>query len=188
MRHDIPDERIMYKQSKIATLFFALTLPALCKAQSCNITSVIASTPTYQFINHHNGTVTDKNTGLIWKKCSEGQTWNNNTDNCAGNATTYSWQGALNRAQTLNRLGGFAGKKDWRVPNIQELYSIIEEQCYYPAVNITVFPTVYKAAFWSSSPHNGESSMAWGVIFDFGYDSPYYKSSNNQIRLVRSGQ
>jgi hypothetical protein len=131
-----------------------------------------------------NGTVLDTKTGLIWKQCTEGLS---DTHCATGNASTYTWQGALQQAQTVNTTG-FAGYKDWRVPNIKELDSIIEMQCYAPAINALIFPNTQSDYYWSASPVAFSSSNAWAVDFYYGYDYWYYKNSSNFVRLVRGGQ
>ncbi len=181
----------MFKQTKTVVLIglLALLLPAISTAQTCKTASILASTPTSQFTDHKNGTVTDNKTGLMWKKCSEGQAWNKGTGGCDGRGLGYTWQGALISVQKLNNSGGFAGKTDWRVPNIQELASILEDQCESPAINLTVFPaTPSDDWFWSSSPVAYDRFSARAVGFDSGNDYEPSKYNNYQVRLVRSAQ
>ena len=154
-------------------------------AQTCK-DSISETTPTERFNDQHDGTVLDSKTNLIWKRCSEGQTWDGTT--CAGSASTYTWQGALSATEALNKGEGFAGKTDWRVPNIKELGSIVELKCYSPAINLSVFPDTPSENVWSSSPYAYYSYVAWNVNFDDGYDGPYAKDNSLQVRLVRSGQ
>ena len=113
--------------------------------QYCDYASTLATAPARRFIDNHDGTVTDLGTGLQWKRCSEGQIWMGSF--CDRTATTHSWQGALNLADGAT----YAGKDDWRLPNVKELASIIEEACYYPAFNETVFPDTPGADVWTSS-------------------------------------
>ncbi|MFO0925852.1 MAG: DUF1566 domain-containing protein, partial [Gemmataceae bacterium] len=63
--------------------------------------------PSYR--DNGDGTVTDRNTGLIWQKTPEGD-------------RKVTFAEAKERARTT-RTGGFA---DWRVPTIKELYSLID--------------------------------------------------------------
>lgn len=116
-------------------------------AQTCN-SQLEATTPTSNFTISNNGTVTDNQTGLMWKRCVEGLSGSIcNT----GIATTYTWQAALNYVATLNNVG-FAGYKDWRLPNIKELSSIVELKCSSPLINLTVFPnTSATSNLWSST-------------------------------------
>jgi len=173
----------------ILGLTLLLLAGSVSARQTCK-DSITETTPTARFMAQDNGsTMLDMQTQLIWKRCSEGQSWDNGTSSCIGSATTYTWQGALEVATTLNASGGFASQTDWRVPNIKELASIVELKCYAPAINLEVFPnTEGYAVVWSSSPMPYASNDAWSVVLDI-VNSPdgkeaYYK----QVRLVRSGQ
>jgi hypothetical protein len=181
----------MCNPTKIFLLTSVLALLPLTQAvaQICKAASIPASSPTNQFTDNKNGSVTDKKTGLTWKKCSEGQLWNRATGKCTGNATSYGWQAALNRATAINKTGGFLGKIYWRLPNIKELASIVEEQCHSPAINLAVFPATPAAWFWASSPSVGVGDgYAWGVNFISGADDWDYKNElGGQLRLVRTG-
>ena len=160
-------------------------LPLVGNAQVCKTDSIPATTPNSQLTDNGNGTVTDSKTRLMWKQCSEGLS---GTGCVAGVAQTFSWQGALQQAQIVNNSGGFAGFTDWRLPNIKELSSITENQCYAPAINLTHFPNTPSSYFWSASPNVDYGDSAWGVGFNDGDDSWDNKDSAFQVRLVRSGQ
>jgi hypothetical protein len=169
-----------FKKS-LALAIFTL-LPVITLAQTCQTASIPATTPTNRFTVNNNGTVSDSKTGLMWKKCSEGQS---GADCSGGSAATYTWQLALQQAQTVNNGGGFAGYSDWRVPNVKELLSIVEEQCVSPAINLTVFPNTPSNLYWSSSPNANDSYSAWGVGFYSGYSYYSLKSNYSYVRLVR---
>ena len=120
------------------------------------------TTPTSDFIDNNNGTVTHKTTGLTWMRCDMGQTWTGSmctTDDTAQSVYTYDEAMAL----TSN----FAGYSDWRLPNIVELLTIVERDNYIPAMNTTVFPNASSSWFWSSSPYadNSNGAGAWIVYF-----------------------
>ena len=166
---------------KLVVLSMAALLPVIAIAQTCQTTSIPATTPTNRFTDNKNGTVSDTKTGLMWKKCSEGQSGST----CEGSAATYNWQQALQQAQTVNNGGGFAGHSDWRVPNVKELLSIVEEQCVEPAINLTVFPNTPNSAFWSSSPSAYYSDNAWYVAAANGNANGNDKGSGRYVRLVR---
>jgi hypothetical protein len=167
---------------KSLTSLVLILLPVIVSAQTCQTASIPATTPTSRFTVNSNGTVADTKTGLMWKKCSEGQS---GTDCSSGEAATYTWQQALQQAQTVNS-GGFAGYSDWRVPNVKELVSITEKQCVYPAINLTVFPNTPSVWwFWSSSPYADNSGDAWIVYFENGVSINDGKGSYGYVRLVR---
>ncbi|NEX15358.1 MAG: hypothetical protein C1943_01660 [Halochromatium sp.] len=124
-------------------------------------------------IDNGDGTVIDAATGLMWAKCSAGQSG----ANCSGRAYRMTWHGAFDHAEHAT----LAGYSDWRLPNRKELRSFYSyaERCGY----------------WSSSPYAGDSNMAWffgcnydredgQYVFD-GYDS---KTQAAEVRLVRDAQ
>ncbi len=122
----------------------------------------------YKLLN--NGTeVKDKETGLIWRRCSLGQSWNGKT--CTGTAKSYNWQQALSKAQSLGH--------GYRLPNIKELYSLVEERCDDPSINLNMFPNTPSLTYWSSSP-------LYTVSFFRGGTTDYYaKDSHFLVRPVR---
>ena len=167
-------------------LFLLCCYSAPLLAQTCqdNITS---TAPDGRYTDHGDGTVTDTTTSLMWKRCSEGQSGSN----CSGTANTSTWQEALQIPANINTQGGFAGYSDWRLPNLKELASLIEERCYNPAINISYFPslpTSSSSAYWSSTPTPRYLSDAWGVLFNHGNDNYGSRTSRTYVRLVRTGQ
>ncbi|MBK1641105.1 hypothetical protein CKO12_04295 [Chromatium okenii] len=139
------------------------------------------------FIDNGDGTVTQSYTGLMWAKCSAGQTGNT----CAGAASEMVWSEALNAAYN-SRLGGYS---DWRLPNLKELQALVNETRIDPAIDTTAFPNTPSAWFWSSSPYSSywsyvwnEVSYVWNVNF---YDGDFYNNYQynfNHARFVRGGQ
>lgn len=149
-------------------------------AQTCR-NDILATAPDSRFQDNGNGTVTDLATGLIWKQCAEGLT---GVDCATGSPSTFTWQQALQHAADHD----FAGSALWRLPNKNELASLVERRCSNPAINTISFPNTPSSAFWSSSPHAGYSYGAWSVDFGYGYVSYNYKSYQRYVRLVRGGQ
>ena len=114
--------------------------------------------PVPRFTDHGNGTVTDRLTGLIWLKHA----------NCIGR----SWTDAFAAIADLNAgvigcveyvPGTFA---DWRLPNINELRSLIDFRFFSP--------TLSNAA--------GTAKWTEGDAF-FGTVTPHYWSSTTAARL-----
>ncbi|MBI5444187.1 MAG: DUF1566 domain-containing protein [Deltaproteobacteria bacterium] len=126
------------------------------------------------------GTVLDLTTGLQWMRCSLGQTWSGNA--CSGSAATHPWAEALRAADDFK----FAGYADWRLPNKNELDSIVEERCGAPAINAVVFPGTPPYQFWTSSPYSGSAQAAWSVDFGFGSVNASLKTGSLHVRLVRT--
>lgn len=147
------------------------------------------TTPDSDFADVGNGTVRHVPTGLIWKRCAEGQTWNGST--CTGTAEAYTWEQAFQRTAAVNAgsQGWNAGQSDWRLPNQKELRSIVERGCANPSINLTQFPATPVSYFWSGSPFAGLSDNAWSVYFFYGSDGfAYSRGDAGQVRLVRAGQ
>jgi len=163
------------------------------------------------FSNVAPGVVKDSRTGLEWMRCSLGQDWSEPAKTCNGRVRTYAWQGALDIADKLNVVGGYAGRTNWRVPTVRELQSLrycsnglvsemrdlqdgkgsMQSHCATgytrPTIAQAVFPAMDsdKLWYWSSSPYAGDAGGAWGVYFgngDVDYgDRRYYGA----VRLVR---
>jgi hypothetical protein len=150
----------------------------------CTISSIPSSTPSGDFRVIGDGSIVrHETTGLEWKRCALGQYWNGTT--CEDERIPLSWQGALEAATDFAEEG-------WRVPNIRELRSIVEECRTSPAINRVVFPETHPTSvFWSSSTVLATPTKAWHVFFESGTtnseDFWALKSQFYAIRLVRGG-
>ncbi|MBI5559069.1 MAG: DUF1566 domain-containing protein [Deltaproteobacteria bacterium] len=133
---------------------------------------------------NNDGTVTDSATGLMWQQCSMGKTWNNATQVCDGTATRLTWQNALEQSENLN----LAGYDDWRLPNRNELQSLLDYSRISPAIDTVYFPGTVSFAYWSSTTYASITYGAWLVDFYYGIVDGYYKSYSCYVRAVRAGQ
>jgi hypothetical protein len=112
----------------------------------------------------------------VVKDAITGLTWQGNL------LDAKNWQQALQYCATLNH-GGFA---DWRLPNRNELMSLVSYSRYLPASDFPGMPTGIDDALshWSSS-----SSIivpgAWTVAFNFGNVLRNVKISPAHVRCVR---
>ncbi len=149
--------------------------------QICEKDKIPETTPSSDFIDNQDGTVTHKTTGLMWKKCSEGLS---GADCATDTAAKKNWKQALEAADTVNS-ATFAGYSDWRLPNIIELRSIVELACINPAINLAIFPNTISDYYWSSSPYADGNSGAWVVYFVRGSVTGINKDSGGRVRLVR---
>jgi hypothetical protein len=167
------------------------------------------------FTDNGDGTITDNRTGLMWEKKSDDGTIHDK-DN------TYKWCQDTSPADffcdtagdpmdgtivttflaALNGGGGFAGHTDWRVPNRNELQSILNLENENPAVG-SAFNTGCVAActvttcsctgsmaiiYWSSTTQRDIPRNAWLVAFDVGYVSAASKTTDGiGVRAVRGG-
>lgn len=148
-------------------------------------------------------TVTDKNTGLVWMRCSLGQSWDGSS--CAGSARQYNWEQAKHIARGFSH----AGYSDWRLPTRDELKTLVycssgqregfdrdgdgggcRGSFRDPTIFEPAFPNTPKdSTFWSSSPDSsGRSGWAGSVYFWRGHVSGSPQDHDNPVRLVRHGQ
>jgi hypothetical protein len=136
------------------------------------------------FVDNKDGTVIDTATGLMWQKCPYGQTWDEAQDACTGSATNLNWQQALKAAENLK----LAGYDDWRLPNINELQTLVDETVYSPALDTNFFPNK-SSGYWSSTTRDCGTQGAWRV--DFAYGGLHYPfkpySTFLSVRAVRGG-
>ena len=125
------------------------------------------------FSRDSSGVVADSATGLAWQ--------DDYSDN-GGEIKKASWQDALVYCKELS----LGGKNDWRLPNIRELKSIVDDTKYNPAIN-SVFTNVTSDGYWSATTTASDSSNAWSVTFYNGYDCWNSKTYEDYIRCVRGG-
>jgi len=136
----------------------------------------------YIIAGEHKELVLDTHTGLMWMRCTLGQSWDGSS--CVGVEEAYNWQQVLNSGESHS----FAGFDDWRVPNIKELGSLVETACYNPSINETIFPNTLNEYYRSSTPYSDHPDYAWSVYFGSGLVGTYYKAGFLPGRLVRIGQ
>ena len=144
--------------------------------------------PAQRFRDNGNGTVRDNLTGLIWLQDASCDTLGPN-----GNGTG-TWQQALDAANTLASgncsLTDRSAAGDWRLPNVNELHSLLDVGNYNPAFpSGHPFSGVLTAFFWSSSSHVGFPFLTWTVDLEAGWTLAVIKDSPNSARIwpVRGG-
>ena len=152
--------------------------------------------PTPRFTDNSNGTITDNLTRLIWLK-------NANCPNATRNPQT-----ALNDVVSLNSAGTMNGNScgdtsnagshqtDWRLPNIRELFSLVDFAFFNPAISNAAGtgqgsgsdpfsnfqgPDQPFAGYWSSTTDAGDSNIAWFVDF---FDGPVVGRNKVGLRFV----
>jgi hypothetical protein len=162
--------------------------------------------------------VQDNHTGLVWEvKTTSGlhnkddtYTWYN-TDSSThkkGSSTNGNTCDKYNRnvaksfcntqafvARVNNQ--GLCGTKNWRLPNKNELSSIVDFATANPAIDSDYFLNTLNNCYWSSSQVAIQNNRAWIVCFDKGGDGGGRRSDPSQdgskgydeyVRLVRGGK
>lgn len=147
-----------------------------------------AAWPTSRFVAGSGATancVTDKLTGLMWVK-------DLNTVLIKGgaNGSATNWQNALDSVAQANSNQGYCGYKDWHLPNIIELKSLVNYGQSSPAnwLNTMGFNNVQTRDWWSSTSSALNSGSAWLVSFSNGYVDAYSKTNHYYVWPVRRGQ
>ena len=121
-----------------------------------------------RFINTGDGTISDVTMGLMWQQ----ETF----------PEQMPWEIAINCCEILT----LSGYKDWRLPTIQELFSLVDFNLFDPAID-PVFDCL-SSHYWSSTTYANYTNDAWHVNFYSGSVSNYDKSSSYYVRAVRGGK
>lgn len=173
------------RTAKRAALILALQFSA--QATAINISGPTCSEyfqtnyPANEFVLGGSGLATDKRTGLTWFRCAAGEFWHEGQ--CLGIANLMRWTDALAYAES-SKIAGFS---DWRLPTVDELQGIVEEECINPAINPFVFPSATADIYWSSQENFFNKFLAWGVYLFNGNDfAGHAKSTEHKVMLVRS--
>jgi hypothetical protein len=148
---------------------------------------------TVSFIDNGDGTITDSRTGLMWEKISDDGSIHDKD-------TTYTWANAFTKIAALNGGGGFAGYTDWRLPNINELQSLVNYGTSSPAVHppfnascaaactVLTCSCTQSAIYWSATTYQVIPANAWRVNFIGGGVTDTVKGpGGNYVRGVRGG-
>ncbi len=160
---------VRYVKSSVPNAVSEYT-PGAGNSATCNA-NIPQSRPANSLVANPDNTVTDSSTGLTWTRCAVGQTYTGGR--CTGNATTLDWAAALLYADAQRAQG-------WRLPNVKELESLTDRQCFAPAINGEFFPDHPESLMWTSTP-------TWAVNFNDGVAATQDASNAFAIRLVKGG-
>ncbi len=167
MRKDEWSSRMQIKSHALTNLLFLLIGCAGLTAQA---------QPRFS-LNSAGDEVTDSQTKLTWKRCTEGMTWNGTT--CINTPKNFTQEEAVKLFKTP-----VAGRPAWRLPTIDELFKLADQTKKNPAIDTAVFPQTQSALYWAL-PYAGKTTQPWGVDFSSGFIGDGYKSYNSFVRLVR---
>jgi len=130
--------------------------------------------------------ITDKLTGLMWVRDL----------NTVNSGSTLDWNTAL----TMAANGNWCGYNDWRVPNINELRSLVNFGVASSATWLNTliadggggFSNIQLQSFyWSSTSSASDATLAWVANVDtgiFGSGALKVNASNYHLLPVRGGQ
>jgi len=140
----------------------------------------------HRFKDNNDGTVTDNLTGFVWLKQANYKT-------TSGETGSASWQDALNFCNALQNgqcgLTDGSSAGDWRLPNFNELRSLIDSGETNPALpDGHPFTNVINANYWSSTTYESMYSSAWHVDMQNGIVNDFDKAiSIYYVWPVRGG-
>ena len=129
--------------------------------------------PVPRFTGNEDGTVSDRLTGLIWTK---------NADQAKGK---IDWDEALARSASCAE----GGHKDWRLPNRNELSSLIDLGQAQPSLTTGhPFENVKLDYYWTSTTTANGEDNAWTIHFFVGFITQDDKGGTHYVWYVRGGQ
>jgi hypothetical protein len=154
----------------------------------------------------------DNVTGLIWE-VKQDKDDAKNYDNPHDADNTYTWYDsdpatnsgnagtAGNGTDTedfINALNAenYGGYNNWRLPDRNELQSIVDYDRINPSIDTTFFPNTIVSLYsntlagfyWSSTTGPNYMDAAWVVSFNYGYYNSRMKHAILYLRAVRVGQ
>ena len=121
-------------------------------------------------VDNENGTITDTETGLMWQKETAPE--------------IYNWQEALAYVEGLVLPSG--GYSDWRLPNRNELQTLVDYSNFDPAIAPLLQVSTESSPYWSSTTNVNKSACAWRVDFYEGLVDSWNKPIKHHLRAVRS--
>jgi len=183
------------------------------------LTGLASAADKHRFVDNGDGTITDKKTGLIWeKKSSDGSVHDvSNQYQCSSSGSAPDGSAFTSFLADLNFCtsadgsavsGGFAGHCDWRLPQIDELATIIDANaagcgqspfppCVDPAFNTgctagctvtTCSCTEASVYYWSATTDSNNVLGAWIADFLHGVVTQFNgKTAGDFVRAVRGG-
>ncbi len=181
--NDNSDGHAGFSFTKISSTGAAL--PASATSWSCvkdNVTGLMWEVKT------DDGGLHDKDWGYSWYEpdgTKNGGNAGTQNGGACGGTSSCDTQGFVHAVNTA----GWCGAKDWRLPTVWELESMVSYDRTAPAIDADYFPNTNSHWYWSSSPAAADGSSAWLVFFYDGKDINYVKDyGGSNVRLVRGGQ
>jgi len=142
------------------------------------------------YTDNTDGTITDNKTGLMWQKCTNGQTGLNCdetgvTPDFGATATVFDDGNGVSPAINYCESLSLATHTDWHLPTVNELQTLADYGRVNPAIDTTYFPNTQSDSYWSSTAYEDGANYVWIVYFYGGYVGNDGMDDNNFVRCVR---
>ncbi len=130
---------------------------------------------------------------LIKPKESKTQRFTKIPDGVLDNRTGLTWSNTLCDGKNVNQAKAAEACAElgdgWRLPTVDELFSLVDRSRHSPAINTDFFPDTKKDWYWTSEPYAANPDVAWIVSFSGGDVCNYNRGSNSAcVRAVRPSQ
>jgi hypothetical protein len=144
----------------------------------------------HSFVDNGDGTITDEVTGLMWEKHSD-------DDSIHDRDNRYTFADAVGVKIAMLNSEAFAGYDDWRLPNRNELGTLINFGATSPATygsfnencQTGCTPTECNCTnislYWTSTSYVSSPVYQWYVNFSLGDWAVQQKTEQASVRAVR---
>jgi len=153
--------------------------------------------------------VIDNKTGLEWEVLCDRNPPDSTCPEDHDVDTVYTWANSFTKITAMNA-ANYAGHDDWRLPNVEELRTLVDYGAFNPAVDTAMFNTcdtppcgpdtctctaaesVASGSYWTSTTL-GQSGgiqtwIAFHVEFVAGHQASVPKTGESHVRAVRGDQ
>ncbi|MBJ7533074.1 DUF1566 domain-containing protein [Rhodomicrobium vannielii ATCC 17100] len=152
----------------------------------CMVAGAMAQAPRFEALGPE---VSDRQTGLVWQRCSVGMVWREGR--CTGSPQVFTWD----EARGLGRDG-------WRLPEIDELVSLVNREKSrrgeFPVTDVAAFPDLAgrrgdPLTYWSNTLAKGcmlGDVCGFAVAFNVSFKGDLLNFTRKVplfVRLVRNG-
>ena len=115
-----------------------------------------------------NNIVKDMKQGIVWQ------------DSKSTKTRKKTWHRGKRYCQNLT----LSGARNWRLPTMNELLTIVDYTKHEPAINATFEFTNVMGYYWTSDAVITNDKYAWYVFFQYGLTYTYSKDESCYIRCV----
>ena len=125
--------------------------------------------------------VQDLSRGLEWMRCSVGQRWSLESESCTGKAIQLNHDEI---AQVIVQADEQLGP-GWRLPDSEELESLLCEECPPPKIDPELFPQTEPMPYWTNERNFFSPKNYWSVNSNNIFlKQPYIMHRDQKFRFL----